>query len=208
MKFHIIFAGIATFLMVASSAEAQAGKEVGGYLKEYRGYYWKAWASHGDEPALHVAGVIKAGSPGHVVTLKPAVPQGINPRILILELTEEELPGAWPDVPAEVPAVFVKEPSKGEYDQVMVRFPTNDSITLDVLRTAETDDRQKGRTFHGTSDMGDLNEAIRKATDKALQETEESTLIFWTFKNVTGERGGAVNAKKVTVTIEVTPQAP
>jgi hypothetical protein len=46
------------------------------------GYFWKSWATFGQGASLNVAGVLKAPSPGYVVTMRPWL-QGINPRILI-----------------------------------------------------------------------------------------------------------------------------
>ncbi len=95
-------------------------------------YVWKAWDDAG---TLHVAGVYQAGSPGFAATLTKAVPQGFNPRILILDFKDRELPGAWPDVVTHTPATFEGPmPPESTYTHVTIRFPRGGDLTLTVIR--------------------------------------------------------------------------
>ncbi|CAN5906803.1 hypothetical protein BH23PLA1_BH23PLA1_36090 [soil metagenome] len=128
----VLAAGFA--LATAYSAMAQDAKKNDGEPEQYAvydGYVWKAWATKGEEGKLHVAGIIKgAGSPGEVPYLVPANPQGINLRILILEVKRVELPGPWPDVLVDLPTSYQQAGVAGEYDSIQVRLRGQDEIHL------------------------------------------------------------------------------
>ena len=85
---------------------------------------WRAWATtEGTETKLVVEGIYAQGGLGLVAMLKPAVPQGINPKILLLELSLATLPGVWPAVLMPIPACYVQAPyKKGQYESVQVRY--------------------------------------------------------------------------------------
>lgn len=105
---------------------------------EKDGFYWKAW-SEGDvinkAATLHVAGVFKAPSPGHYVVVEPAKPQGINPKILILDVKDQgELPGAWPDVQAGVPAVYELAPYSNQYEGITIKFPNGKNLDIKIIQ--------------------------------------------------------------------------
>jgi hypothetical protein len=69
-----------------------------------------------------------------VAVVKPAAPQGINPKILILELTTFQLPGPWPAIMHSIPAYYVHTPYKdAQYDSVVVRFPDGSSMNLEKI---------------------------------------------------------------------------
>jgi len=59
----------------------------------------------------------------------------------------------------------------------------------------------KQSTFKGTSDNGNIQEALEDAIQNALSNLP-TTLIQWTLKEISGENGGFVNVRKVFVTIE------
>jgi hypothetical protein len=131
---------LSTFLLATSlftiplpSERAIGGQECAEGAVSRQNLIWKAWATKEPPGALSVAGVVVAPSPGHVAVLEPAVPQGINPRILILDLKLLPLPGIWPPVLTPIPAVYSKTPYKGEYDSVTVRFPDGSSVDLRVI---------------------------------------------------------------------------
>lgn len=69
---------------------------------------------------LRVDGDPKMPTPQHKPVLTKAVPQGINPRILILELNATPPTGSAPQVVTRVPVRF-EERSKQEYDSVEIR---------------------------------------------------------------------------------------
>lgn len=75
---------------------------------------------------------VSAPTPGYEASLKPAEPQGINPRDLILDLTVTAKPGIWPDHVAEIPVSYVKSPYAREYDTVLVRLPDGHGIPLKI----------------------------------------------------------------------------
>jgi hypothetical protein len=97
---------------------------------------WYAWLDRMPvgPGAFHVTGVVYLPSPGYEAMLVRAVPQGINPRELILDLKLTERPGIWPQVitptsvrlDEELPAAPV------EYTGVLIREPDGDAVHLGV----------------------------------------------------------------------------
>ena len=59
---------------------------------------WYAWidTTPPKPDELHVIGEIKVGNPGIYAVLRKKAPQGINPRILLLDLLLIQKPGIWP----------------------------------------------------------------------------------------------------------------
>jgi hypothetical protein len=58
-----------------------------------------------------------------VVLVTPAVPQGINAKILILDVKAATLPGVWPAVLLPVPASYTISPyRKDQYTSVHLRY--------------------------------------------------------------------------------------
>ena len=47
---------------------------------------------------FHVIGGVEVGNPGITATLTKRHPQGINPKILLLDLSLVQQPGVWPQV--------------------------------------------------------------------------------------------------------------
>ncbi len=99
---------------------------------------WRAWAvTEGDHTKLVVEGIYSQGGPGLVVTVAAAVPQGINPKILLLDLKTTTLPGIWPAVLQPVPAYYVKTPyTKGTYTAVHLRYPDGAVVMLETITDA------------------------------------------------------------------------
>ncbi len=56
------------------------------------------------------------------------------------------------------------------------------------------------QTFSGTSDNGDISEALQSAV-QAAKETLETSLVSWTMESITGESGGFIQKNTVTATI-------
>jgi hypothetical protein len=96
---------------------------------------WRAWAvTEGNETKLVVEGIYNQGGPGVVVIVKDAAPQGINPRILLLDLKTATLPGAWPAILQPVPACYTKSPyRKDQYDSAQVRYPNGSAVSIDKI---------------------------------------------------------------------------
>lgn len=100
---------------------------------------WRAWTiTKGQNTKLVVEGIYKQGGPGLVVLVKEAVPQGINPKILILDVKTATLPGFWPGVSQPVPAAYIKTPYVNRYDTVHLRYPDGNSIVVDKIIDAGT----------------------------------------------------------------------
>ena len=96
---------------------------------------WRAWAiTGGKNTKLTVEGIYSQGGPGVVVIVEEAMPQGTNPKILLLELKRATLPGIWAAVLEPVPASFTKAPyKKGLYDSVQIRYPDGAIVTIDKI---------------------------------------------------------------------------
>jgi len=95
---------------------------------------WYAWLSKSVQGpvSFHVTGVVHLPSPGYEAHLVRAVPQGINPKELILDLQIKPLPGFWPQV-VTAASLRLDESSPGiEYTGVLVREPDGDTVHFDV----------------------------------------------------------------------------
>jgi hypothetical protein len=59
---------------------------------------WYAWidTTPPKPDELHVIGEVKVANPGIYAVLRKTVPQGFNPRILLLDLLLIQKPGIWP----------------------------------------------------------------------------------------------------------------
>lgn len=93
---------------------------------------WAAWEDHQpfQRPRLIVTADCILPTPGHRVELRPHNPQGINPRILLLDLVMHAPKGPAPDV--LTPFRLRYEQPAGRYDSVTI-LP--DGVTIDVQRT-------------------------------------------------------------------------
>lgn len=93
------------------------------------------YASHDHMPGkpkkLYVSGQCTFPTPGFKVELEPAVPQGINPKIYLLNKIVHPPKGPVPDVETTV-EVRYEEKTDTEYDQVTI-LP--DGVTVDVVHT-------------------------------------------------------------------------
>ena len=84
---------------------------------------WKAWVNKmpPGPQSFHVIGSVQAPTPGYEVKMKRAVPQGINPAQLILDLELVPKPGGWPDVLTWLPAEYVERPYHDSFKEVAIR---------------------------------------------------------------------------------------
>ena len=101
---------------------------------------WRAWAvTEGTETRLVVEGVYGEGGLGVVAVVTPAAPQGINPRILILDVKTKTLPGIWAQLLTPIPAQYTKAPyASGTYDSIHLRYPDGSSIMIPNIIDAGT----------------------------------------------------------------------
>jgi hypothetical protein len=72
--------------------------------------------------SLYVRARVSVPNPGCTATLKRAVPQGINPKILILDVVVKQRPGIWPQLVVDVDADFIDRRFGGKQTHVTVRF--------------------------------------------------------------------------------------
>lgn len=83
---------------------------------------WAAWHDHMPPgPAtLHVTGKCTFPTAGYSVELRPANPQGINPKIYILDRIVHKPTGPAAEVITEVPVRYAEQ-TDTEYDEVHIR---------------------------------------------------------------------------------------
>lgn len=96
-------------------------------------YGWKAWLDTMPPGpwTLHVTGSCKFPTHGYKVTLKPSVPQGINPAILLLTKTVKAPTGPVIQIP-EVVAVHFKMKTKTKYTAVTI-LPDGGTIKVQIV---------------------------------------------------------------------------
>ena len=85
---------------------------------------WKAWINTqpGADKKLFVTGEVETSSLNMVPVLKPAVPQGINATILLLDVTSERQGNAGGAQIGFREARYEREAQKGEYTEVAIFF--------------------------------------------------------------------------------------
>jgi hypothetical protein len=95
---------------------------------------WTAMANLRPPPpdSLVVRGQVQVPDPGYVGTLTPAVPQGINPAQLILDLKLRKLPGIWPQVLTWIEVVHHDGNYAGGHDTVLIRFPDGATQVIEI----------------------------------------------------------------------------
>lgn len=71
---------------------------------------WYAWINKMPPPPndFHVAGEVLVPNPGVEPIIVPREPQGINPKVLLLDLFLHQKPGVWPQVMIWKPARYEK----------------------------------------------------------------------------------------------------
>jgi hypothetical protein len=93
---------------------------------------FEAWLDKqpGANNTLHVTGKITVPTGGYKVSLVEANPQGINPKILILNVVKVKPTGPAPDVISHVEVKFDK-PNSPDYTDVTIRND-GDEFTIPV----------------------------------------------------------------------------
>ena len=83
---------------------------------------WYAWLNRMPPKPddFHVTGEVLVSNPGVDPILTPRNPQGINPKILLLELHLIQRPGIWPRVLVWKEARYDKQPAHVAYEQVQI----------------------------------------------------------------------------------------
>ena len=83
---------------------------------------WYAWNNKMPPKPddFHVVGEVQVANPGIEVSLIPRVPQGINPRILLMELHLRQLPGIWPQVVTWKQVRYDKVLVNSDYESVTI----------------------------------------------------------------------------------------
>ncbi len=128
MRRSIGFALFALLLAaVPSAAKFQKERE----KKEPDGpkAFWRAYSTTKDgKTELMVEGIYPLGGPGTVAILERMSPQGINPKILMLDLKMARLPGVWAAVIQPIP-VYLKMPiaKAGQYESISILVPKGGS---------------------------------------------------------------------------------
>jgi len=92
---------------------------------------WQAWVSE-DAKTLFVRGVVKTPTPGYKVSIEPTSPQGINPKILMLDVKLTKLPGIWPQVVTSMPVAY--EQANHDYTTVHINEPNGQSSIIPLQR--------------------------------------------------------------------------
>jgi hypothetical protein len=97
---------------------------------------WSAWVNRmpPGPASLHVHGKLTMPHPGFELRLAPRVPQGFNPKILMMDLEVRELDGMWAQVLTEMEVSYVEDPYRvGGYTQVHIFYPNGDSVLIDLI---------------------------------------------------------------------------
>jgi hypothetical protein len=94
---------------------------------------WSAWHDHmpGKKPTLHVTGLCTFPTGGYKVTLKRAVPPGINPKILVLDLKIVKPTGEVTQQITKQKATFTEQTNQ-VFTDVQIR---PDNVTVPVKIT-------------------------------------------------------------------------
>lgn len=97
---------------------------------------WNAWEnrrqSNPPGPSLHVTGKVETLNGAIMPTLRPSVPQGINPSILMLDLALEDSGFGTDDI-AFRSVHFTDVVSVGGYEEVQVLWEGETIETVDVV---------------------------------------------------------------------------
>ncbi|MBR0951384.1 hypothetical protein [Bradyrhizobium canariense] len=83
---------------------------------------FKAWIDRapGAPPKLVMVGHLRVPSNGWQARLTKRSPQGINPKILILDVNAEQPAGAAQEEITTIPLRYEESPPQDEYGQVMI----------------------------------------------------------------------------------------
>lgn len=97
---------------------------------------WYAWINMMPPPPddFHVIGEIEVANPGVKAELTKRIPQGINQKILLLDLHLVQQPGMWPQVMTSATARYdqILTPKSVHFEQVQIFYMGSVIATLDV----------------------------------------------------------------------------
>jgi len=82
------------------------------------------------------------------------------------------------------------------------------TTTTKTVHPATRSTSQATKTYSGTSDKGDFEQALDVAIQSAMESRKNvsDAMIEWKLKDVSGVRGGIGGFHKLTVTIEAKPR--
>ncbi|MBU0654004.1 MAG: hypothetical protein KJ914_02610 [Gammaproteobacteria bacterium] len=98
---------------------------------------WHAWvnAMPPGPSALHVSGTVTVPNGDTLVKLVRAVPQGFNPRILILDLERHDATASTSS-DTEVRVHYSEAASVDSFDSIHIRFPNGGNVFIDNIIVA------------------------------------------------------------------------
>ena len=100
----------------------------------YQGFVAYETSPTGNFTLVHVSGLVRVPNPGVKPVLSFAVPQGINPNILLLRLDLFQRPGFWPSVVVMKPAAYVGVALGGPYTDAQIVNPQLGDHTIPFTR--------------------------------------------------------------------------
>jgi hypothetical protein len=94
---------------------------------------FKAWidAMPGSPPRLIVTGEIEVPTTGWKVGMSRQVPQGVNPKILLLKVHADPPEGPAGQIVLKLPLRYEELAAPGQFTQVTILYE-NESVTVDV----------------------------------------------------------------------------
>lgn len=114
---------------LAETGSGANAKGAGGY----RDFFAVEYSFNQSYAAYYVGGEVLVANPGVEAMLYYRVPQGINPKILMLDLVLIQRPGNWASVQTWVPAKYLRMGKPGQYSDVEILGPPG-NITLKVTK--------------------------------------------------------------------------
>lgn len=99
----------------------------------YRDFHAIQYSLSSKFAVYYVGGEVLVGNPGIEALLYYRVPQGTNPKILMLDLCLVQRAGVWPSVETWVPAKYIRMGKPGQYTDVHILGGTAGDLTIKVL---------------------------------------------------------------------------
>jgi hypothetical protein len=121
-------------ILIVAGCATQPGKVATLNCNGLKTSKWTAWDNlmPGSDKSLHVKGTGEFHSLGWKTQLEEAVPQGINPKILLLKLIVTPPGGPSGDQDYQEDIKFSKAQAAGKYEEVTVLCEGGKSITIPV----------------------------------------------------------------------------
>jgi hypothetical protein len=96
---------------------------------------WTAWVDlmPGAQHEIYVTGEVRTNAANELPKLTPAVPQGPNPNILVLDLSIHDSGDPGIQLVAFRPARFERELGRHHYSQVEIRYG-KEHATIEVMQ--------------------------------------------------------------------------